>query len=120
MTRKLRNVALPRGGAARVSARLALRGYTLATTTINSVLNHVRGGKSGQPLRNHRVAQALVTDPDIAALGICLNDVLDPPINLGTRVFCVETDEDIHRRQARARAAGVEANNPRTEDEVAA
>lgn len=114
MTRKLPNVALPRGGAARVSARLAQQGVSLAPATINSVLNFVRGGKSGQPLRSHVAAQALVADPDIRALGICLNDVLDPPIDAAGAVWSFETAAEIADRRRRA------AEDTRDEQEEAA
>lgn len=117
MTRKLPHVALPRGGAARVSARLAKQGVRLVPATINSVLNFVRGGRSGQPLRNHVAAQALVADPDIRALGICLNDVLYPPIDAAGAVWSFETPAEIADRRRRAAAA---AEDTRDEHERAA
>lgn len=92
MSRK--DLALARGVAGEVSGRLEGRGISLAPTTILSALNYARGGKSGRPLRSHRSALALIQDPAIAELGLCLNDVLDPPVAPDVRVF--EWDNDSH------------------------
>lgn len=109
MARNLRSTALPRGEAAQVSARLAARGVTLAARSINSALNYVRGGRSGQPLRNHATAQALVADPAIQALGICVNDVLDPPVDPEVRVWPGDDEATLAARRAMAAVDAEEA-----------
>lgn len=102
MTRNLHSVALPRGRAALISARLAERGVSLKPRTINSALNFVRGGRSGQPLRDHMLARAFVEDPDIRALGLVVNDVLDPPIPPDTPIWAFDDDDRIAERKALA------------------
>ncbi len=108
MTRNIRKLALVRGGAAEVSARLARQGITLAPATINSALNFARGGKSGQPLRDHTLASALAKDPDIRALGVIVNDILDPPIAADVPIWPGDDPAVLAARQALAATAAAE------------
>lgn len=103
MSRKV--VALAPGVADEVSARLGAQGIRLAPATILSALNYARGGKSGRPLGSHRSAVALIADPDIRELGLCVNDVLDPPVPATVPVWPGDTPADLRRRAARAAAA---------------
>lgn len=102
MSRKV--LALAPGVADEVSARLAEQGIRLAPATILSALNYTRGGKSGRPLGSLRSAAALVADPAIQALGLCVNDVLDPPVPSTVPVWPGDTPADLRRRTARAAA----------------
>ncbi|MCA9539220.1 MAG: hypothetical protein KC620_10065 [Myxococcales bacterium] len=105
MAHKRSTLALARGTATTIAARLADQGVKLVAPTISSALNFARGGRSGRALGSHRSAMALVADHDVAMLDIALNDVLDPPIRPDIRIWPWETDDDVRQRLARAKAA---------------